>query len=118
MKRAAANLWPLCMFRSSSISRGAGIFRQGEVALIRLATMGTAFSIALSGVIGWVEVAVPDFVCDILGPDSNGLIPVSIALGAVYVIVINGVARTLSMAEIRLGIPTGTAVRSWVQPAM
>ena len=38
---------------------------------------------------------------------SCRLIPASIALGAVYMMIIDDVARTLTMAEIPLGILTG-----------
>jgi len=78
-----------------------------RVVLIGLTTMTTAVSVALSGVIGWVGLVVPHLARGIVGPDSRRLIPASIALGAIYMMVIDDVARTLTMAEIPLGILTG-----------
>lgn len=78
-----------------------------RVVLIGLTTMTTAVSVALSGVIGWVGLVVPHLARGIVGPDSRRLIPASIALGAIYMMVIDDVARSLTMAEIPLGILTG-----------
>ncbi len=78
-----------------------------RVVLIGLTTMTTAVSVALSGVIGWVGLVVPHLARGIVGPDARRLIPASIALGAVYMMIIDDVARTLTMAEIPLGILTG-----------
>src|SRR5450830_1855802 len=80
-----------------------------RVVLIGLTTMTTAVSVALSGVIGWVGLVVPHLARGIVGPDSRRLIPASIALGAIYMMIIDDVARTLTMAEIPLGILTGIA---------
>jgi len=78
-----------------------------RVVLIGLTTMTTAVSAALSGVIGWVGLVVPHLARGIVGPDSRRLIPASIALGAIYMMIIDDVARSLTMAEIPLGILTG-----------
>ncbi|HWQ21256.1 MAG TPA: iron chelate uptake ABC transporter family permease subunit, partial [Clostridia bacterium] len=74
---------------------------------VGLTTMMTAVSVALSGVIGWVGLVVPHVARGIVGPDSRRLIPASIVLGAAYMIIIDGVARSLTTAEIPLGILTG-----------
>jgi len=78
-----------------------------RVVLIGLTTMTTAVSVALSGVIGWVGLVVPHLARGIVGPDSRKLIPASIVLGAIYMMIIDDVARSLTMAEIPLGILTG-----------
>jgi iron complex transport system permease protein len=78
-----------------------------RVVLIGLTTMTTAVSVAISGVIGWVGLVVPHLARSIVGPDARRLIPASIALGAIYMMIIDNVARTLTMAEIPLGILTG-----------
>ena len=74
---------------------------------ISLTTMMTAVSVALSGVIGWVGLVVPHVARGTVGPDSRRLIPASIILGAAYMVIIDGVARSLTTAEIPLGILTG-----------
>ena len=74
---------------------------------VGLTTMMTAVSVALSGVIGWVGLVVPHVARGIVGPDSRRLIPASVILGAAYMVIIDGVARSLTTAEIPLGILTG-----------
>jgi len=74
---------------------------------VGLTTMMTAVSVALSGVIGWVGLVVPHVARGIVGPDSRRLIPASIILGAAYMVIIDGIARSLTTAEIPLGILTG-----------
>ncbi|MHB8071081.1 MAG: FecCD family ABC transporter permease [Candidatus Cryosericum sp.] len=74
---------------------------------IGLTTMMTAVSVALSGVIGWVGLVVPHVARGIVGPDSRRIVPASIVLGAAYMVVIDGIARSLTTAEIPLGILTG-----------
>jgi iron complex transport system permease protein len=78
-----------------------------RVVLIGLTTMTTAVSVAISGVIGWVGLVVPHLARRIVGPDSRRLVPASVALGAIYMMIIDDVARSLTMAEIPLGILTG-----------
>jgi len=74
---------------------------------VGLTTMMAAVSVALSGVIGWVGLVVPHVARGIVGPDSRRLIPASIILGAAYMVIIDGIARGLTTAEIPLGILTG-----------
>lgn len=78
-----------------------------RLVFIILTTMMTAVSVALSGVIGWVGLVVPHVARGIAGPDSRRLIPASILLGAAYMVIIDGIARTATTAEIPLGILTG-----------
>jgi iron complex transport system permease protein len=87
-----------------SLGENVGAMR---VVLIGLTTMTTAVSVAISGVIGWVGLVVPHLARGIVGPDARRLIPVSIAMGAIYMMVIDNVARALTTAEIPLGILTG-----------
>jgi len=87
-----------------SLGENPGVMR---FMLIGLTTAMTAVSVAISGVIGWVGLVVPHMARGIIGPDARRLIPASIALGAVYMMLIDDVARTVTMAEIPLGILTG-----------
>jgi iron complex transport system permease protein len=87
-----------------SLGESVGAMR---VVLIGLTTMTTAVSVAISGVIGWVGLVVPHLARGVVGPDARRLIPTSIAMGAIYMMVIDNVARALTTAEIPLGILTG-----------
>jgi len=75
--------------------------------LIGLTTMATAVSVSLAGVIGWVGLVVPHMGRWLVGPDARRLVPASMAAGALAMMLIDDVARTLLTAEIPLGILTG-----------
>lgn len=72
----------------------------GAVALISAAV------VAVAGIIGWVGLVIPHAARVMVGPDHKVLLPASAALGALYLLLIDDVARTATAAEIPLGIIT------------
>jgi iron complex transport system permease protein len=66
----------------------------------------SAAVVAAAGVIGWVGLVIPHFSRMLCGPDHKVLIPVSALVGAIYLIHVDTVARTISPAEIPVGIIT------------
>jgi iron complex transport system permease protein len=72
----------------------------GAVALISAAV------VAVAGVVGWVGLVVPHFARMLVGPDHKALLPAAAAVGALYLVLIDDVARTATAAEIPLGIIT------------
>jgi iron complex transport system permease protein len=72
----------------------------GAVALISAAV------VAVAGVIGWVGLVIPHLARMIVGPDHRALLPASAAVGALYLLLIDDLARTATAAEIPLGIIT------------
>lgn len=71
-----------------------------------LATLMAAASVSLAGVIGWVGLVIPHLARILVGPDFRRLVPVSLVLGGSYLVLADTVARTLTAAEIPLGIVT------------
>jgi len=69
-------------------------------------TIIVSLSVSVSGIIGWVGLAIPHITRMIVGPDHKVLIPATISLGAVYLVFIDDISRTLTAAEIPLGILT------------
>ncbi|MEO6606515.1 MAG: iron ABC transporter permease [Aeromicrobium sp.] len=65
-----------------------------------------AGAVAVSGVVGWVGLVIPHLARMWVGPDHRILLPVSFLLGAVYLIVIDTVARTATAGEVPLGVLT------------
>jgi iron complex transport system permease protein len=65
-----------------------------------------AGQVAVSGVVGWVGLVVPHLARLWVGPDHRVLVPVTLALGAAYLTVIDTVTRNLGAAEIPLGVLT------------
>lgn len=70
------------------------------------ATLSTAGAVCVSGVIGWVGLVIPHIGRMLVGNDNRRLIPVSISLGACFMVLIDMVARALTGSEIPLGILT------------
>lgn len=73
---------------------------------ILAATLIAAAAVSISGIIGWVGLVVPHLARIVVGPDFRRLIPASFSFGACYLLVIDTVSRTLTAAEIPLGILT------------
>ncbi|MDR1573167.1 MAG: iron ABC transporter permease [Clostridiales Family XIII bacterium] len=74
--------------------------------VIVCATLMTAASVAISGMIGWVGLVIPHFCRLIFGYDYHRLIPVSALMGASFLTVVDNVARIAATSEIPLGILT------------
>ncbi len=74
--------------------------------LIILATVLSAVTVVLAGMVGWVGLIIPHIARMIVGPDNRVLIPVSALIGALYLLVVDNVSRLLFTSEIPLGIIT------------
>jgi iron complex transport system permease protein len=77
-----------------------------KAAVIVFATITTAAAVSVSGIIGWVGLVMPHVARMLVGPDHRRLLPVSLSLGAAYVILIDDIARSAVAGEIPLGILT------------
>ncbi len=75
-----------------------------RLAVIAAATVTSALTVALAGVIGWVGLIVPHIARLLVGPTHRRLMPVAACVGAVFMIVTDGLARTLTASEIPLGV--------------
>lgn len=62
--------------------------------------------VATSGIIGWVGLVIPHVARTLIGADHKRLLPVSGILGAIYLLIVDNLARTVTTAEIPLGIIT------------
>lgn len=85
--------------------------------VIVCATILTAVSVSISGVIGWVGLIVPHVTRMLFGPQHRLLIPVSFLLGSLFLIGVDTINRTLLDAEIPLGILTallGAPFLAWL----
>lgn len=74
--------------------------------LMVLATLITSLAVSAVGIIAWVGLMVPHAARMIIGPDHRLVIPLSSVLGAIYLIICDTLARTLTSAEIPIGIIT------------
>lgn len=77
-----------------------------RLVVIVCATILTASSVAISGMIGWVGLVIPHFCRMIFGYDYRKIIPAAALFGATFLMVVDNIARLATTAEIPLGILT------------
>ena len=70
------------------------------------ATLVTAASVAVTGMIGWVGLVIPHLCRMVVGCDYRKLMPASMLMGAGFLLVVDDVSRLLTTAEIPIGILT------------
>ena len=70
------------------------------------ATLVTAASIAVSGMIGWVGLVVPHLCRKLVGSNFRVLLPCSMLAGAAFLLLVDNLSRNLLATEIPIGILT------------
>ncbi len=80
--------------------------RRIRLIIILAATLVTASSVAVSGMIGWVGLVVPHLCRMIVGCDYRTLLPCSMLMGASFLLIVDDIARLFTTAEIPIGILT------------
>lgn len=75
--------------------------------LVAIATLGTAAVVSVSGLIGFVGIVVPHAVRLLVGPGHRLLLPLSLVVGAAFLVLADLLARTaMSPAELPIGVVT------------
>ena len=100
--------WPLnVMALGEDEARALGV-PTGKVRVLTLlsATLVTAVSVAVAGVIGWVGLMIPHLVRFWIGPNHRDLLPTSLLLGALFLLWADNLARWLFTVELPLGVVT------------
>ncbi len=80
--------------------------RRLRLTVILCATVLTAVSVAVSGMIGWVGLVIPHLSRKLVGNDCRYLLPVSTIFGAIFLLLVDTVSRNLLAVEIPIGILT------------
>lgn len=111
----AAGLAPLLLLRwriniltlSDEEARTLGV-NVGAVraVVIVCATLITAASVSVSGLIGWVGLMAPHLARKLVGNNYRHLMPASMLTGALFLLVVDNVSRNLLLTEIPIGILT------------
>ncbi len=83
--------------------------RQVRFALIFLATLISALTVAMGGIIGWVGLVIPHIARMIVGPDNRILLPAAAIIGSTYLLMVDDISRLVFSVEIPLGILTALA---------
>lgn len=74
--------------------------------VIICATVITAASVAIGGMIGWVGLVIPHFSRMIVGHDYKIMLPTAMLMGASYLMIVDNLSRTIASSEIPIGILT------------
>lgn len=74
--------------------------------VIICATVLTAASVSVSGMIGWIGLVIPHLCRKLVGSDCRWLIPASMIFGAIFLLLVDNVSRNLLAVEIPIGILT------------
>lgn len=77
-----------------------------KIVFIGAATLMTAVCVSTVGIIAWVGLMMPHAARLLFGPDNRWVIPACALMGGVYMVFCDTVARTLTGAEIPIGIIT------------
>lgn len=83
-----------------------------DVKLIRgigivCATLQTAGAVCVAGSIGWVGLIVPHFCRMLTGPVNRRLIPLSAAIGGLFLLIVDTLTRIVGVEEMPVSILTG-----------
>ncbi len=80
--------------------------RSYRAVVVFCATLLTAASVSVSGMIGWVGLVIPHFCRMIFGYDYRILVPSSLLFGASFLMTVDDISRITTTSEIPLGILT------------
>lgn len=92
---------------SDDEARASGInIRQTRMLFIGAATLITASAVSMCGQVGWIGLLIPHCARMLVGSNNRYVIPVSLSLGACFMILIDTLSRTISVIELPLSILT------------
>lgn len=84
-----------------------GINARGlRTVVIICATLITATSVSVSGMIGWIGLVIPHLARRLVGNNYKYLMPASMLFGAIFLLLVDDVSRNLFAVEIPIGILT------------
>lgn len=106
----------LSLSDQEALSLGVNVNRE-RLIIIGVSTLLTSAAVCLSGTIGWVGLVIPHLARMIVGGNHKKLIPATILVSATFLMLADLFARSLTTAEIPLGILCGfigTPFFAWV----
>jgi len=101
--RFRLNILSLGDLHAKSLGMNPSLFR---FILIVTSSFIVAMSVATCGQISWIGLIIPHMARTIVGPEHEKMIPVTALLGAIFMLGADGLARSVSTAEIPVGIIT------------
>lgn len=77
-----------------------------RLSVIALATLCSALTVSLAGMVGWIGLIVPHVARLLVGPGNSRLLPASAWIGATFLLFADGLARNLFATELPIGVVT------------
>lgn len=77
-----------------------------RIAAIFFATLISALTVVVAGMIGWVGLIIPHIARFLVGPDNRVLLPMCAVVGAAFLVIVDTLCRTALSVEIPVGIAT------------
>lgn len=92
---------------SEDEARSSGIHVQQIRAMVIVAsTLVTASCVSMCGQVGWIGLLIPHCARMVCGSDNRFVVPVSISLGAVFMLFVDTLARAMMASEIPISVLT------------
>ncbi|MEA1968220.1 MAG: iron ABC transporter permease [Thermodesulfobacteriota bacterium] len=101
--RFRLNILSLGDIQAKSLGMNPSIFR---ITLIAASSFIVAMTVATCGQICWIGLIIPHMARTIAGPEHENMIPVTALLGAIFMLTADMAARSITSAEIPVGIIT------------
>lgn len=99
------NLLPL----SDDEAKASGVdIRLLRAVTVVAATAITASCVSMCGQVGWVGLLIPHMCRMVFGNNHLSIVPASVSFGAIFMIIVDTMARSISAAEIPVSILTAT----------
>jgi iron complex transport system permease protein len=95
----------LCMGEQEARMLGMNT-RAMRFTVIVCATLITAASVSICGMVGWIGLVVPHLARMVVGPNHKYLLPAAAIMGGCFLLLVDDVARTAGTLEIPVGILT------------
>lgn len=95
----------LTLSKEEAISLGVPLKRTRMIVIV-CASLITAGVVSLCGVIGWAGLLIPHLSRLLVGNDNSRVVPLSCSLGGLFMLCVDTLARTLTVAEIPVSILT------------
>lgn len=77
-----------------------------RVIIIICSALITAASVAVSGIIGWVGLVIPHMARRMVGNDYKKLIPATMLFGAIFMLLVDNICRSVWATDLPIGILT------------
>lgn len=95
----------LSLSDETAFSLGVAVGRERTLLLVASVAV-TAVVVSVAGIVGWIGLIIPHIARKATSANAAEFIPLSMSLGAVFAILCDDIARTLTVGEIPLGIIT------------